>query len=154
MGNPTQFLRLRDSKQPLVTRAQDSVNGTLGPLAERVGNTPIMGAPLPVWVRPDQLLAGYSQTAAPQPVVAFHIDALGYVHIKTGLTHAAGCAAGTIAFAMPLAYWPTETMTLAAFDQNGINSAVNISILGEFSNLAALAPGDEIRGYLVYRPGS
>lgn len=123
-------------------------------MAQALAKTPIMGAPLPGWVNATISAAnGYSQTAAPQPVVAYHIDALGYVHTKLGLTHAAGCVAGTVAFTYALGYRPSETLTFVLCDANGINSAVQIDVFGQLSNVAQLAPGDEIRGYFIFRAG-
>lgn len=136
------FQRLRGEGQP--TRAQDNVAAVLDPLAEAVGNTPIMGAAPPAWIRPD-LTGGYSQTAAPQPITAFHKDALGYVHVKVGLTHAAGTAAGTTAFTFPAGYRPSETLTFAGSDAVGLLVAMTLTMAGVFANLAVLAAGDQVR---------
>lgn len=151
MATPAQYLKLRGEGQP--ARAQDNIDATLGPIAAALTATPIMGAPAPAWVKAS-LAGGYSQTAAPQPVVAFHRDALGYVHTKLGLTHVAGCVAGTVAFTYPLALRPTETLTLAAFDAAGAVSAVQVNSSGQLSNVAVLAAGAQVRGYFIFRQGT
>lgn len=131
------------------SRTTDNVSAVLNPLAEAVGNTPIMGADPPAWIRPD-LAGGYSQTAAPQPITAFHKDALGYVHAKIGLTHAAGCAAGTTAFTFPLDYRPSETLTLSLSDGAGLFVAMTVAATGAFANLAILAAATDVRGVFSF----
>ena len=146
MATPNQFLKLRDSSKPTEARTQDNIAATVTPIATRLNATPIMGAPAPAWIRPD-LVGGYSQTAAPQPVVAYHKDALGYVHVKVGMTHAAGCAAGTTAFLFGAGYRPSETLTLTGVDAVGLLVAMTLTAAGVFANLAVLAAGDQIRLY-------
>jgi hypothetical protein len=155
MGFPTVFPKLRGAGVPEhVARAQDNVDTALRTTAQSVAVTPIGGAAPPGWVKPDQLTGGYAQTALPQPVVSFHKDALGYVHTKLGLTHAAGTAAGAIAFTYPLAYRPTETLTFILSDAAGANSTIQVAANGQLTNVAALAAGAQIRGYFIFRPGT
>lgn len=142
MAAPTQFIRLRGDGQP--SRVQDNIGATVDPAVRALAATPIMGAPAPAWVRVD-LLGGYSQTAAPQPVCAYHKDALGYVHAKIALTHAAGTAAGTAAFVFGTGYRPSETLTFGGSDAGGLFVAMTVDASGNFANLAVLAAGDQIR---------
>ena len=143
MSAPANFLKLRgiDATQ---TRTQDNINGTLAPVAAALGATPIMGAPPPAWIRPD-ILNGYGQLAAPLPLCAYHKDALGYVHTKIALDHAAGAVAGTVAFVYGSGYRPSETLTFSGCDAAGVLMAMTLDSAGNLSNLAALAAADTVR---------
>lgn len=144
MPPPSSLQKLRQPGQPLLSRTQDATAAVLNPLAEAVGATPIMGAPPPPWILPD-IVNGYAQAAAPQPLCAFHADALGYVHAKISLTHAAGAAAGTAALVFPKGARPSETLTLSGNDAAGAAVAMTLDGSGNFSNLAVLAAAATVR---------
>lgn len=142
------ILRGLDAQQ---SRVQDNVQGVLGPVAKALQNTPIMGAAAPSWIRPDQLLNGWSNFGGAQAPVGYHRDALGYVHVRGYLT--AGTLAAVI-FTLPLGYrpaFPTSMLTYcfngavaSAFLEVRVNGGVFVSApaattelsLGSFSFLA------------------
>lgn len=139
---PSKVIKLRGDGQQV--RAQDNVGQVLDPMAKALYATPIMGAEPPAWILLD-ILNGYSQTAAPQPATAHHTDALGYVHAKVALTHAAGCAVGTVAFQFPLGSRPSETLTFTGSDAFGLLMAFSVDGSGNFANLAVLVAADQAR---------
>ncbi len=132
-----------------MSRVQDNISATLNPVASALQATPIMGAPPPPWVRPD-ILNGFSQTASPQPVCAFHLDALDYVHVKLALTHAAGTAAGTSAFILPLGFRPLETLTFMGTDATGVSTSVTVDNAGNVANFNLMAAGDQILASFIF----
>lgn len=108
-----------------------------------------MGAPPPPWFRPT-LENGFSQTAAPQPLCAYHRDALGYVHTKIGMTHVVGPAAGAVAFTYGLGFRPSETMTFTLSDSFGLTVMLQLNGAGELSTLTPLPAAVEVRGYFIF----
>lgn len=150
MSGPNQLQKLRGEGQ--ATRVQDNIGQILNPLAARVNATPIGGAPPPPWIRPS-LVGGYSQAAAPQPVCAYHKDALGYVHTKLSMTHATGPAAGVVAFTYGLGFRQGEVLTFTLADGFGLSVMMVVSPNGEISNLTPIPAGDDVRGYFVFLAG-
>lgn len=114
MPSPVSFPVLRTPQTAQQSRVQDNVQDVLAPLAQRVGSTPIMGAPPPPWIKPS-LLAGWSNLTT-RVQSGFHKDALGYMHFRGYL------AAGTlsaIAFVLPAGFRPGETVVFAPYVYNG-----------------------------------
>lgn len=142
--------KLRGEGQP--SRVQDNIGQILNPLAARVNATPIGGAPPPAWILPS-LSGGYSQTAAPQPACAYHKDALGYVHTKLSMTHAAGAAAGVVAFTYGPNFRQGEVLTFTLSDSVGLTVMMVVSPNGEISNLTPIPAGDDVRGYFIFLAG-
>ena len=97
---------------PQQSRVQDNVQSVLGPVAKSLQNTPIMGAPPPSWIRPS-LLNGWTSDTAGVAVIAFHRDALGYVHVGGYGVNAAGCAGFTTTWTMPMGYRPRDVRIFA-----------------------------------------
>lgn len=148
--------KLRAPDEPLQTRVQDAVWGTLMPLAERVGKTPIMGAAPPPWLRPDIIsTSGFAQATAGVtpflPLTAFHKDALGYVHGKVGLITAAGVAGNITAFTMPIACRPLELMVAFMGDGGGVNVwETFVRPNGSFVIVDAVGAGGIVVGTFTY----
>lgn len=140
MGSPG-FPRLRGPDE-LATRTQDGIAGQLQPVAKALAATPIMGAAAPPWQLPD-LLNGFANAGGALAVAGYHRDALGYVHMKGELTHAAGCAAGTQILLLPLAYRPRETMRIAVPVTPGAQW-ITITGAGVVSTGFLIAAGEQI----------
>ncbi len=139
MGNPTSFPRLRGAGVPEeLARAQDNVNITLGPLAEAVSKTPIMGAAPPPWT-PILLLNGFTVTGAGQKDPEFQKDALGYVWCGGAMFHAAGCIAGTVAFNLPMGYRPRKAIHFAVKGNLATAQFFNVEANGNVSVEVAVA---------------
>lgn len=144
----TRIQKLRGDGQP--SRVQDNVAAILDPLAEAVGNTPIMGAPPPSWVRPVKLYADFTQVTTLQQT-AFHRDALGYTWLKFALSTAAGAATQAQLFDLPLSYRPSEDIALVGL--NGTTGAANAIIIessGEVRTGVALAAGNSVVAYFSF----
>lgn len=90
----TLYPKLRNAENPQSSRTQDNVDSVVRPVAAALTNTPIMGAKPPAWILPD-LLNGFANAGGIYAAVGYHKDALGYVHCKGVMAHAAGTAAGT-----------------------------------------------------------
>lgn len=147
MSSPTQVQKLRGPAHD--ARTTDNVSAVLNPLAEAVGNTPIMGAPPPAWVRPS-LLADFTQVTTLQ-LTSYHRDALGYVWLRIALSTAAGALAQAQLFELPLGYRPDGDM--AAPGLNGTTGAANAIIVeqsGEVRTGAALAAGESVVAYFPF----
>lgn len=135
--SPTQFPRLRGGPE-LTTRAQDNINSTLGPLAEALNATPIMGAPPPAWLRPS-LLNGFVDRGTTNEASGYHKDALGYVWLTGVITHATGVAGGTLLLVMPLGYRPRGTIIIPVWSSAGAGQAISINADGTTFCQAAVA---------------
>jgi hypothetical protein len=144
MANPL-FPKLRGGTDESgeAARRDDNIDSVLRPLATRLANTPIMGAAAPSWVRPD-LTAGWTQVATPFAKVAYHKDALGYVHLKGLVNNTSGGALATALFTLPIGYRPSETLRFGVL--GGLN--VNITANGAVTPTAAIGAGNnfEITG--------
>lgn len=138
MAFPSSFLKLRGDDQP--TRAQDNINASLEPIAKALNATPIMGAPPPSWIRPSVLTGGFSNFGGGFAVVAFHKDALGYVHVKGFTTSVAGSAAFSVIFTLPQGYRPSEVRRFPA-EANGAYQGVQVYFNGDVSNVIIVAAG-------------
>src|SRR5258706_752558 len=141
MGNPTQFPRLRDEKQPLVSRTQDSVNIVLGPLAERLNATPIMGV-VPVWTAPD-LNAAFANGAG-FAVAGYYKDSLMRVWSKGVLVTAAGVAAGATVLTFPSGFRPKETQRKAVEGNGATAQFISISPAGVCTVEVAVCAGGSL----------
>ena len=67
------------------------------------------------------------------------------MHAKIALTHGAGTAAGTAAFAFGPGYRPNETMTFVGSDAAGLAVAMTVDAAGSLANLAVLAAAAQVR---------
>jgi hypothetical protein len=137
MGNDI-FPRLYGGT-PSESRTQDNVQTVLGPLANRLGATPIMGAAPPAWIR--TALSGGFTTLAPLTLPAYHRDALGYVHVKGVLVNLTGApiAGGVVAFTLPAGYRPNESRGFPSNDGAGGAQEVVVTPAGAVSFLLAVA---------------
>jgi hypothetical protein len=138
MPGPSQFQKLRGEGQN--SRVQDNIDATLGPIAKALNATPIMGAPPPAWIRPD-LAAGFADFGAPYAAVAYHRDALGYVHVKGLVTSAAGVGAFSTVFTLPIGYRPIERHRYASEGTAGTFQALQLGTDGAIMNVVAVAAG-------------
>lgn len=100
------------------SRTQDNVNGVLQPVAKAVMNTPIMGAPAPVWVLPD-LLNGWVNFGGAFATAAFHKDCLGYVHLRGTIKSG---TVGSNAFVLPMGYRPLSLLNQGIQTDTGLGS--------------------------------
>jgi len=135
----TAFPKLRGDSEHS-SRTQDNIAATLTPLATALAATPIMGARLPAWIRPD-LLNGFADYGSPFAIVGFHKDALGYVHCKGVMIHAAGCAAATVIMIFPLGYRPLETQRFSVPGAAVTVQEITVDAAGNASPNAAIAAG-------------
>lgn len=127
---------------PELDRAQDGISRALNPLLQAVANTPIMGAAAPAWIKP-ALLNGFSQWPAPFAVIAYHKDALGYVHCKGKAKHVAGALAGVVAWVLPKGYRPSEVRCFAV-EGGAVFQSIHVDSAGNVSNAYAVAAGSSI----------
>lgn len=123
---PPNFLKLRNAGDIQSNRVQDNVSATLGPVATALANTPIMGAPPPSWIRP-ALLSDFVNVGGGFALTAYNRDALGYVHSKGVVSTAAGHAAGTAIYSLPMGYRPSETQRFPVRGNAGAVQSVVIS---------------------------
>ncbi len=136
------FIKLRGG-DPAASRTQDNISAQMQPVATALAATPIMGAPPPNWIAPT-LVGGFANTGGALAIAGFHKDALGYVHMKGALTNAAGTAAATIIFTLPIGYRPAATQRFSVRGFAGAVQAVSITSVGLVSNDLVLAAGDTI----------
>lgn len=136
----SQFPILRTPEQPQQSRVQDGIANVMGPVARALQNTPIMGAPAPAWIRPD-FLNGWVNTGAPYALVAFHKDALGYVHTKGVFTNGTGGALILPIFAFPMGYRPAETQSFAVTGPGVTIQFLNVDGAGVVTPLVAVGAG-------------
>lgn len=115
-GQSPNFVKLRGGLDPVTARLQDNIDATLRPVAGALLNTPIMGAPPPAWIQPTLLNGwGNDRTAANGfALIAYHRDALGYVHCKGTVINnnvgaLAGGAVGSAIMQFPAGYRPAES---------------------------------------------
>lgn len=97
------------------SRVQDNVQAVLGPVAQALQSTPIMGAAPPSWIAPSPL-NGWANIGGIRSPLGFHKDALGYVHLRGYML------AGTLnaaAFNLPLGYRPAYRTVLNGCAFNG-----------------------------------
>ena len=135
---PTRFQKLRGDGQPV--RTQDNVGAVLDPLAEAVGNTPIMGAPPPPPIRPD-LLNGFEDLGDPYALTSYHRDALGYVHLTLHVQNSAGTTTVTV-FDLDQGYRPGATLVFAGTDGGGGVFEFSINAAGEVENITTFGAAD------------
>lgn len=138
VSGPTQFQKLRGEGQP--ARTQDNVGAVLNPLAQAVGKTPIMGAPPPPWIRA-ALLNGFAELDSPYPPTSFHRDALGYVHARVSIQHAAGAATVDV-MEFPQGYRPDSSMLVTGSDGAGVFFEFTLDESGVLQNITTFAAGD------------
>lgn len=141
MSSPA-FLKVR-AKDADPSRVQDSINATLEPIAKSLNATPIMGAPPPVWVRPD-LLNGFVNLGGGWALASYHRDALGYVHGQGRITHVAGTAAGTTIFTLPTGYRPLLGVVISVRGSGGVAQAAVITPAGLVYNDLVIAAGGDM----------
>jgi hypothetical protein len=106
-------------------RVQQNINAVLEPIARAVSNTPIMGAPPPAWTYPD-LLNGWVNHGPPFATVAFHRDALFYVHVKGVAHNDAGGPNSAPIFVLPVGWRPAETNSFVC--ATGANGRQNVTL--------------------------
>lgn len=135
MGSPPRFLKLREPGT--LSRAQDAIDTTLTPVAEALGNTPIMGARAPVWIQPD-LLSGLVNFGGGNATAGYHKDALGYVWSKGTVSSAAGVGAGTQLFRLGAGYRPAATIIFPVWNSAGVAQAVSVDPDGYVYNQVAV----------------
>lgn len=136
----SQFPILRTPEQPQQSRVQDGIASVFNPVAKALQNTPIMGAPAPAWIQPD-LLNGWANIGAQFATAAFHRDALGYVHCKGVLSNAAGAAAGSTIFALPMGYRPAQQYRFAVEGTSATAQFINVTPVGLVSPDVVVAAG-------------
>ncbi len=142
MANPTVFPKLRGGPE-LTTRAQDSVDIVLRPLAQAVGATPIMGAPAPPWLAPG-LQNGFINLTAGFVPAGYHRDALGYVWARAVLQSTPGAAAGTTLFELDPGYRPLFSLLFAVYGDAATLQFIVITPTGLIQNQVAMAAGTNI----------
>lgn len=131
-----------------LSRVQDNVNSVIQPALESLNKTPITGAPPPPWIKPT-LMNGWAQ-APGLAVVAFHKDALGYVHIKGSAKNGTGGAL-TIAdpvFVLPLGYRPLE-FNVFAIAGDAVGPSVAVVANDGFVRSGA-ASGDDVHISVIF----
>jgi hypothetical protein len=138
MPAPSRFPKLRTEEHS--SRVQDNIDGTLGPIAEALNATPIMGADPPAWIRPN-LLNDFVNVGGGNALVAYHKDALGYVHVKGVVTHVAGVGAGTSLFAFAMGYRPSEELLFAVYGTGATAQFLSVSADSNVYNQVAVAAG-------------
>lgn len=139
MANPA-FPKLRKQDDAQSSRAQDSIDSVLRPVAAALTKTPIMGAAPPAWIAPD-LLNGFVNLAGQFATIGFHRDCLGYVHCKGVLIHSVGCAASTTIMVFPVGYRPARTQRFAVEGAGYAIQFVDVKATGVASNDVLIAPG-------------
>lgn len=131
-------LRGADAQQ---SRVQDNVQGVLGPVAKALQNTPIMGAVPPAWIRASPLNGFATPATAQFAPIAYHRDALGYAHVRVSVSHAAGVAALSTIFVLPLGYRPGFTLPFAGMAAAGAYQGVFVLADGQVQNRLVMAAG-------------
>lgn len=119
-------LRGPDAQQ---SRVQDNVQGVLGPVAQALQSTPIMGAAPPAWIQPD-LLNGWTNLGGTAAPAGFHKNALGYVYVRGQL------AAGTLSavmWSLPRGYRPGYPLVMLVECFNGavVSAYLEVRINGD-----------------------
>lgn len=151
MSGPNQLNRLRDSKQPLSTRQQDTAAQVVNPVVQAVNRTPIGGAPPPAWIRPS-LLADFVDGGAVQQT-AYHRNALGYTYLKVSVSTVAGQAGSTPIFILDKGYRPNELTALwGVIGLGGANthSPVVITAIGQVASITAIPAGSNFTTYVSF----
>ena len=136
----SKFPTLRDVTQPQVSRVQDGIAGVLNPVAKALQNTPIMGASPPSWIRPD-LLNGWVNFGGAFALVAYHRDALGYVHTKGVAQNSTGAGLILPLFTFPLGYRPLENQAFAAVGPGATAQFYTVTFAGMVTPQVAVAAG-------------
>ncbi len=127
LGNPG-FPKLRGADGQ-ASQTQDNIAQQLQPISTALAKTPIMGAAPPPWIKPN-LLNGIANVPAPNAAAGFHRDALGYVHSKGLVAHAAGAVAGTVVMIFPPGYRPSELLTLVIERNGAVGGLVTVAPTG------------------------
>lgn len=144
----SKFTQLNDRAQPHSSQVQARVNQVVEPVATAVNATPIGGAAPPAWIRPNFGTSWADLNSSGSAVLAFHKDALGYVHLKGVIANTSGAPnAGTIC-TLPLGCrplelheWPARAgagFSFFAIDQKGIVSPPGGVAAGDFLVLQAI----------------
>jgi hypothetical protein len=128
------------------SRVQDNVNSVLGPVAQALQNTPIMGGPLPTMTAPSLLAGLVNFNIIFYAPMSWHIDALGYVHLGGGVVSAAGAAANTVAFVLPIQARPKYVRDFAVEGTGSTAQFVEVLPNGNVVILLAIAAG----GYCTF----
>lgn len=136
----SQFPILRTPEQPQQSRVQDGIASVVNPAVKALQNTPIMGAPPPAWIRPD-LLNGWVNYGNACEVIAFHRDALGYVHAKGVLINNTGGALAAVIMLFPKAHRPAFTQRFAVMGDAGTSQAISVFATGFAQPIVAVPNG-------------
>jgi hypothetical protein len=128
MVAPSAFPRLRNDEQPQQSRVQDGIQGTLGPLAQALNSTPIMGA-APVWI-PVELDPAFTNFGGAFATAAYYKDSLMRVWVKGVLFSAAGVAAAATVTTLPFGYRPAQTQRKAVEGNGATVQFVSIAQTG------------------------
>lgn len=97
----------------------------------------------PAWIRPD-LFAGLTDASGVFSQVAFHLDALGYVHLKGSArnTGASIIIAGATLFVFPPGYRILSTQRFSAFSVSA--TAISIDAFGLVTSMVNLNVAQQI----------
>lgn len=121
---------------------QDNIQGVLGPVAQALQATPIMGAAPPAWILGSPLNDFVTPSTAGFMPISFHRDALGYVHVQMSVTHVAGIAALSNIFQLPMGYRPSVTLPFAGMGSLGAYQGVFVLATGFVQNRLIMAAND------------
>ena len=138
MSGPPPFPKLYGSTSEQA-RVQDSIGTQLTPVARAVAGTPMLNGTLPQWIA-ISLAAGFANLGGSFATAAYHKDALGYVHVKGQIVCAAGCAAFTPIFTLPMGFRPHETLRLPS-EGVGAYQGIDVTTYGPFQNVVAIGAG-------------
>ena len=142
MAAPSRFLKLRAGEDAQSSRVQDSIDATLGPIADRLNQTPIMGAAAPAWISPS-LLADFVNVTGQAPA-GYHKDALGYVHGKGRVSTAAGQAANVALFVLGSGYRPKEPQSFPVRGNGATFQSLTVAVNGSVSIDVLIAAGGTV----------
>ncbi len=146
-GSPN-FPRLRGG-DPQQTRVQDNIGAQVSSVAKAVAATPMLNGTLPAWVW-YSLTGGFANNTnvgtggtvtAP---ASRHRDSLGYFHLQGALTHAAGCAAGTVLAVAPMGERPKYEQRIPVKGTGGTFQCILVSPNGNISVEVAVAAGGSV----------
>jgi hypothetical protein len=142
MGLSSTFPRLRSDEQPQQSRVQDGIQATLGPVAQALLATPIMGVQ-PAWTAPtlDKAFGNIGGTFA---VAGYYKDSLFRVWSKGVLTTAAGVAGGALVFTFPSGYRPAEVQRKAVEGDAATAQFISISPTGAVTVEVAIGAGGSL----------
>jgi hypothetical protein len=128
MALSTVFPRLRSDEQPQQSRVQDGIQGTLGPLAQALNATPIMGS-APVWI-PVDLDPAFANFGGAFATAAYYKDSLMRLWAKGVLVTAAGVAPAATVATLPFGFRPAQTQRKAVEGNGGTAQFISIAPTG------------------------